>query len=110
MVQGTSHMFVTGPDVIRAVTQEEVTFEDLGGAMTHNAKSGVAHFAAQDDADCILQVKRLLSFLPLNNLEDPPPGPGGDSPDRRDPGLATIVPEQVNRPYDMTELLRTVVG
>ena len=71
MVQGTSHMFVTGPDVIRAVTQEEVTFEDLGGAMTHNAKSGVAHFAALDDADCITQVKRLLSFLPLQQPRGP---------------------------------------
>jgi acetyl-CoA carboxylase carboxyltransferase component len=109
MVQGTSHMFVTGPDVIRAVTQEDVTMEELGGAMTHNAKSGVAHFAAQDDADCIAQIKRLLSFLPLNNLEDPPPGPTTDPVDRRDPALATIVPEQANKPYDMKELVKKVV-
>jgi acetyl-CoA carboxylase carboxyltransferase component len=109
MVKGTSHMFVTGPDVIRAVTQEEVSMEDLGGAMTHNAKSGVAHFAAEDDADCINQVKRLLSFLPLNNLEDPPLSPVRDPIDRRDPGLTTIVPEQANRPYDMKELVRKVV-
>jgi acetyl-CoA carboxylase carboxyltransferase component len=109
MVKSTSHMFVTGPDVIRAVTQEEVSMEDLGGAMTHNAKSGVAHFAAEDDADCITQVKRLLSFLPLNNLEDPPLAPVTDPVDRRDPGLDTIVPELANRPYDMKELVRKVV-
>src|SRR5690349_12731964 len=106
MVQGTSHMFVTGPDVIRAVTQEEVSFEELGGAMTHNAKSGVAHFAAKDDADCLQQVKRLLSFLPLNNLEDPPLGPLTDPVDRRDPGLATVVPAQANKPYDMKDVIR----
>jgi len=109
MVKNTSHMFVTGPDVIRAVTSEEVTMEDLGGAMTHNAKSGVAHFAAEDDADCIQQVKRLLSFLPANNLEDPPLRAVSDPIDRRDPALATIVPEQANRPYDMKELVRKVV-
>jgi acetyl-CoA carboxylase carboxyltransferase component len=109
MVQGTSHMFVTGPDVIRAVTQEEVTFEDLGGAMTHNAKSGVAHFAALDDADCIAQVKRLLSFLPLHNLEDPPALAVTDPVDRRDPGLATVVPDQANKPYDMKDVVRKIV-
>jgi propionyl-CoA carboxylase beta chain len=109
MVKSTSHMFVTGPDVIRAVTQEEVSMEDLGGAMTHNGKSGVAHFAAEDDADCIAQVKKLLSFLPLNNLEDPPLAPLTDPIDRRDPGLETIVPDQANRPYDMKELVKKVV-
>ncbi len=109
MVQGTSHMFVTGPDVIRAVTQEEVSFEELGGAMTHNAKSGVAHFAAQDDADCILQIKRLLSFLPLTNLEDPPVAPATDPVDRRDAGLATLIPSQANKPYDMKDLVKKVV-
>jgi propionyl-CoA carboxylase beta chain len=109
MVKGTSHMFVTGPDVIRAVTQEEVTFEDLGGAMTHNAKSGVAHFAADDDADCIQQIKRLLSFLPLNNLEDPPVRASTDPVDRRDPGLADVLPEQSNKPYDMKSIVRRVV-
>src|SRR5687768_3538277 len=109
MVKSTSHMFVTGPDVIRAVTQEEVTMEDLGGAMTHNGKSGVAHFAAEDDADCIQQIKRLLSFLPLNNLEDPPLRPSDDPIGRRDASLATIVPAQSNRPYDMKELVRKVV-
>jgi len=109
MVKTTSHMFVTGPDVIRAVTQEEVSMEELGGAMTHNGKSGVAHFAAEDDADCIAQVKKLLSFLPLNNLEDPPLAPLTDPIDRRDPALETIVPDQANRPYDMKELVRKVV-
>src|SRR5688500_17473203 len=109
MVKSTSHMFVTGPDVIRAVTQEEVTMEDLGGAMTHNGRSGVAHFAAEDDADCIQQIKRLLSFLPLNNLEDPPLRPTDDPIGRRDASLATIVPAQSNRPYDMKELVRKVV-
>jgi len=109
MVKGTSHMFVTGPDVIRAVTSEEVTMEDLGGAMTHNAKSGVAHFAAEDDADCIQQIKRLLSFLPANNLEDPPRRASSDPVDRRDPTLVDVVPAQANRPYDMKELVRKVV-
>ncbi len=109
MVKNTSHMFVTGPDVIRAVTSEEVTMEDLGGAMTHNGKSGVAHFAAEDDADCIQQVKRLLSFLPLNNLEDAPRRKATDPVDRRDAALTGLVPEQANRPYDMKELVRKVV-
>ncbi len=109
MVKGTSHMFVTGPDVIRAVTQEEVTFEDLGGAMTHNAKSGVAHFAAEDDADCMQKIKRLLSFLPLHNLEDPPLRASSDPVDRRDAGLASVVPEQANKPYDMKDVVRRVV-
>src|SRR5688572_21951859 len=109
MVKNTSHMFVTGPDVIRAVTQEEVTMEDLGGAMTHNAKSGVAHFAAEDDADCIQQAKRLLSFLPLHNLEDPPLRATTDPIGRRDAALAELVPAQANRPYDMKELVRKVV-
>ncbi len=109
MVKGTSHMFVTGPEVVRAVTSEEVTMEDLGGAMTHNAKSGVAHFAAEDDADCIQQVKRLLSFLPANNLEDPPKRAVSDPVDRRDATLREIVPAQANRPYDMKELVRKVV-
>ena len=109
MVKGTSHMFVTGPDVIRAVTSEEVTMEDLGGAMTHNAKSGVAHFAAEDDADCIQQIKRLLSFMPANNLEDPPRRASTDPVDRRDATLTDIVPAQANRPYDMKELVKKVV-
>jgi propionyl-CoA carboxylase beta chain len=109
MVENTSYMFVTGPDVIRAVTSEEVSFEDLGGAMTHNAKSGVAHFAVRDDADCIRHIRRLLSFLPSNNQEEPPRRAPTDPVDRRDPGLATLVPESPDRPYDMKDLVRRVV-
>jgi propionyl-CoA carboxylase beta chain len=109
MVQGTSHMFVTGPEVIKAVTSEEVSFEDLGGAMTHNSKSGVAHFAAADDADAIRHVRRLLSFLPANNAEEPPRRPCTDPADRRDPELATLVPESADRAYDMKDLVRRVV-
>ena len=109
MVRETSHMFVTGPDVIRAVTQQEVSMEELGGAMTHNVKSGVAHFAAEDDANCITQIKRLLSFLPLNNLEDPPLTPATDPIGRRDSALTTLIPDQANKPYDMKELVKKVV-
>jgi propionyl-CoA carboxylase beta chain len=109
MVKGTSHMFVTGPEVIRAVTAEEVSFEDLGGAMTHNSKSGVAHFAAADDADGIRHVKRLLSFLPANNLEDPPRRSTADPVDRRDPELAALIPDAPDKPYDMKEVVRRVV-
>jgi propionyl-CoA carboxylase beta chain len=109
MVEGTSHMFVTGPEVIKAVTAEEVTFEDLGGAMTHNTKSGVAHFAAKDDADCIRHVKRLLSFLPANNTEEPPRRAATDPIERRDAELATLIPDSPDKPYDMKELIRRVV-
>jgi len=109
MVEGTSHMFVTGPEVIKAVTSEEVSFEDLGGAMTHNTKSGVAHFAARDDADGIRHVKRLLSFLPANNQEDPPRIACSDPIERRDEGLATLVPEQADKPYDMKDVVRRIV-
>ncbi len=109
MVEGTSHMFVTGPEVIKAVTSEDVTMEDLGGAMTHNSKSGVAHFAARDDADAIRHVKRLLSFMPSNWAEDPPRRACTDPVDRRDAKLATIVPESADKPYDMKELVRMIV-
>jgi propionyl-CoA carboxylase beta chain len=109
MVQGTSHMFVTGPEVIKAVTSEEVSMEDLGGAMTHNSKSGVAHFAATDDADAIRHVKRLLSYLPSNNAEDAPRRPCSDPVDRRAEALQTLVPESADKPYDMKELVRHVV-
>jgi propionyl-CoA carboxylase beta chain len=109
MVEGTSYMFVTGPDVIKAVTSEEVSFEELGGAMTHNAKSGVAHFAVRDDADCIRHIRRLLSFLPANNQEEPPRRACSDPVERRDPALATLVPESSDKPYDMKELVRKVV-
>jgi len=109
MVEGTSHMFVTGPEVIKAVTAEEVSFEELGGAMTHNTKSGVAHFVAQDDADCLRHVRMLLSFLPSNNLEDAPRRACTDPIERRDPELATIVPEASDKPYDMKDVVRRVV-
>jgi propionyl-CoA carboxylase beta chain len=109
MVEGTSHMFVTGPEVIKAVTSEEVSMEDLGGALTHNSKSGVAHFAARDDADAIRCVKRLLSFMPSNWAEDPPRRPCADPIDRRDPKLATVVPESADKPYDMKDVVRMVV-
>jgi len=109
MVEGSSYMFVTGPDVIKAVTSEAVSFEDLGGAMTHNAKSGVAHFAVRDDADCIRHIRRLLSFVPSNNQEEPPRRACTDPPDRRDAALATLVPESPDKPYDMKDLVRKVV-
>jgi acetyl-CoA carboxylase carboxyltransferase component len=109
MVKETSHMFVTGPNVIRAVTNEEVTFEDLGGAMAHNSKSGVAHFALDDDLDCIATIRRLISYIPQNNAEDPPRIPCEDDPDRRDPDLAQIVPREPNRPYDIKAVIHRVM-
>ena len=109
MVQGTSHMFVTGPNVIKTVTNEDVTFEDLGGAMTHNTKSGVAHFAVDDDEACIAAIRRLLSFLPQNNVDDPPRHLTNDPPDRMEGKLNEIVPPEPNKPYDMKEIVRLVV-
>jgi propionyl-CoA carboxylase beta subunit len=109
MVEGTSHMFVTGPEVIKAVTSEEVSFEDLGGAWTHNTKSGVAHFMAKDDADGIRHLKRLLSFLPSNNSEEPPRLEPRDPVERRDAELATLIPDQPDKPYDMKDVVRRVV-
>lgn len=109
MVKETSYMFITGPDVIKAVTHEEVSSEDLGGAMVHNSRSGVAHFAAEDDKDSILLIKELLSFLPSNNMEDPPRIKTEDPSDRRDMGLRTIVPENPNKPYDMKDVVTSVV-
>src|SRR5678816_2645483 len=109
MVDGSSWMFVTGPDVIKAVTSEEVSFEDLGGAMTHNSKSGVAHFAARDDADAVRHIKRLLSFMPSNNQEEPPRRATSDPAERRDAKLATLVPESPDKPYDMKDLIGCVV-
>jgi propionyl-CoA carboxylase beta chain len=108
MVKGTSYMFVTGPDVIRTVTHEEVSKEDLGGASTHNEKSGVAHFAADDDRACLALVRDLLSFLPSNNLDDPPRVTTSDSPDREDAALDTLVPAAPNQPYDMLDLIHTI--
>jgi acetyl-CoA/propionyl-CoA carboxylase carboxyl transferase subunit len=109
MVKETSHMFITGPDVIKTVTGEDVTFEELGGAMTHAGKSGVASFVAEDDEDCLQRVRYLLSFLPSNNLEDPPAYATTDDPDRRDDGLTHVVPDSPKEPYDMHEVIRRVV-
>src|SRR6202021_1902735 len=101
MVDKTSYMFVAGPDVIRTVTHEEVTKEKLGGATTHNEVSGVAHFMAHDDQECVAMVRELLSFLPSNNLEDPPRRPCTDPVDRADRELDTLVPAESNQPYDI---------
>ncbi|SDF16247.1 methylmalonyl-CoA decarboxylase subunit alpha [Sporomusa acidovorans] len=109
MVKNTSQMFITGPQVIKSVTAEEVTAEELGGAMTHNATSGVAHFAAENDDDCMQKVRCLLSFLPSNNLEDAPIVATGDDPDRIEPGLNAIVPDNSNQPYDMLQVIRMIV-
>lgn len=109
MVKKTSYMFITGPDVIRTVTHQEVTKEDLGGAMTHNAISGVAHFAAEDDEDCLRLIRELLSFIPSNNLEDPPKIPTSDPANRTDERLNTIVPEAPNIPYDIRDIIHLVV-
>jgi len=109
MVRGTSYMFVTGPDVVRTVTHEAVTKEQLGGAETHNARSGVAHFAVDDDRQCLELIRELLSYLPSNNLDPAPPGPTEDAPDREDEALDRLVPAAPNQPYDMLDLLRSVV-
>ncbi len=109
MVKDTSHMFITGPDVIKAVTREEVTFEELGGAMTHASKSGVAHFAAENEEHCFDLIRRLLSYIPQNNMEDPPFVPTGDPEDRKDEELKAIIPESPTRPYDVKEVIRRVV-
>jgi propionyl-CoA carboxylase beta chain len=109
MVDKTSYMFITGPDVIKTVTHEEVTKEQLGGAMTHNEISGVAHFLAHDDAECLSMVRELLSFMPSNNLDDPPRKPCTDSIDRADAALDNIVPAQSNLPYDMKDVIHAVV-
>ena len=110
MVRGTSYMFVTGPDVVKTVTHEDVTKEQLGGAMTHNATSGVAHFAVDDDRECLALIRELLSYLPSNNV-DPAAGRSraSDSPDREDEALDRLVPPSPNQPYDMHDLLRSVV-
>jgi methylmalonyl-CoA decarboxylase subunit alpha len=109
MVKNTSYMFITGPDVIKTVVGEEVSQEDLGGAMTHNSKSGVAHFAAEDDCDCIAQIRNLLAFLPSNHREAPPRVDTGDSPVRLDPALDSILPDNPRTTYDVNEVIRTIV-
>src|SRR5680860_1078900 len=109
MVKETSHMFITGPEVIKTVTGEDVTFEDLGGAVSHNTKSGVAHFAADDEEACMDDIKHLLSFLPSNNLESPPRLEPVDLPDRCDTELDTFIPDSSNTPYDVREVIERVV-
>ncbi len=108
MVKDTSFMFITGPQVIKAVTGEEVSQEALGGAMSHNSKSGCAHFAAENDEECINQMKTMLSYLPSNNMEEPPIVDMGDNPDRTDPNLNLIIPENPNQPYDMKEIIASI--
>ena len=108
MVERTSCMFVTGPDVIRTVTHEEVTKDELGGALTHNMKSGAAHFAVPTDKDCLALLRLLLGYLPGNNLDDPPRVETADPAGREDPDLDTLVPESPNQPYDMLDLIRAV--
>jgi len=108
MVKDTSYMFVTGPDVIKTVTHEEVTKEELGGALTHNSRSGVAHFAVDDDRACLALLRDLLGYLPSNNLEEPPRRPTDDPPDREEPALDTLVPLEPSKPYDMKSLIQAV--
>ena len=105
MTRKTSYMFVTGPDVIKTVTHEDVTKDELGGAMTHNSKSGVAHFLADDDDQAMMMLRELLSFLPSNNMEDPPVKPCTDPIDREEWKLRKLIPSDPNKPYDMKEIL-----
>jgi propionyl-CoA carboxylase beta chain len=109
MVENTSHMFVTGPDVIKTVTHEDVTKEEVGGAMTHNAVSGVAHFLSHDDVDCLRQIRELMQFLPQNNVDGAPRVAAKDPADRCDPELDRLIPEESNKPYDMRDIITRVV-
>ena len=109
MVKNTSHMFVTGPDVVKAVTHEDVSFEQLGGAMIHNSASGVAHFATDSEGDCLYMIRMLMSYLPSNNMEEPPALKTTDDPLRTDANLDTIIPDNPNKPYDMKEIITSVV-
>ena len=109
MTRETSYMFVTGPDVIKTVTHEEVSKQELGGAMTHNEKSGVAHFIARDDADCLAMIRELMSFLPANNLEDAPRRATSDPPNRREESLNTLVPDDPQQPYDIKDVIHAIV-
>ncbi len=108
MVKNTSYMFITGPDVIKTVTHEDVTKEDLGGALTHNSRSGVAHFAAEDEEDCLNIIREMLSFMPSNNMDDPPFRSTSDPIDRQDKELNSIVPDNPNLPYDIRDVIRRV--
>jgi propionyl-CoA carboxylase beta chain len=109
MVKETSHMFITGPEVIKTVTGEDVGFEELGGAVSHNTRSGVAHFASEDEDHCLEDARFLLSFLPQNNLETPPRVTPTDDPDRQDLELDSVVPDSANKPYDMRDVVHRVV-
>ncbi len=109
MVKNTSYMFVTGPDVVKAVTQEDVSFEDLGGASVHSALSGVCHVTSDNEPDCFFLIRELLSYLPQNNMEDPPFSKSADDPLRTDERLNTIIPDSPNKPYDIKEVIRMVV-
>jgi propionyl-CoA carboxylase beta chain len=109
MVKQSSYMFVTGPDVIKAVTHEEVSFEELGGAEAHGSRSGVAHFAAESEDECLALIRELMTFLPQNNLEDPPVRQSLDPADRSDEELQTVVPDQPNKPYDIKDIVRPVL-
>jgi propionyl-CoA carboxylase beta chain len=109
MVKNTSYMFVTGPDVLKTVTHEDVSKEDLGGAMTHNATSGVAHFAVEDDRECLALIRELLSFMPSNNLDDAPRSATSDPPDREEPALDRMVPANPSQPYDMLDVILAIV-
>ena len=109
MVKESSYMFITGPDVVKTVTGEEVTFEELGGAMTHNSKSGVAHMATESEADALYLIRELMSYLPSNNMEDPPFVPTKDDPLRTEAALNTIIPDNPNKPYDIKEVITHIV-
>ncbi|MHA1167023.1 MAG: acyl-CoA carboxylase subunit beta [Candidatus Hodarchaeales archaeon] len=109
MVKKTSHMMITGPEVIKTVTGEEVSFEDLGGAMTHNTTSGVAQFAAENDQHCLDEIRRLMSYIPSNNLDMPPLVETGDKPDREEEELQHIIPDSPNKPYDMKKVITLVM-
>jgi len=109
MVRDTSHMFVTGPNVVKQVTREDISFEELGGAETHASISGVAHFAADSEEHCLHLVRELLSYIPQNNLDDPPLGPRDDPPDRMDADLDDLVPDSPNKPYDILDVIHRIV-
>ena len=109
MVKDTSYMFVTGPDVIKTVTHEDVTKENLGGALTHNQKSGVAHFATDNDKHCLLLIRELLTFLPSNNIDDPPEYPKDDDSNRRDLSLNDLIPDNPKKPYDICEVIKKTI-
>src|SRR6476660_2684273 len=109
MVRGSSYMFVTGPNVVKTVTHEDVTMEHLGGADPHAGKSGVAHFACDSETECLQQIRDLFRFIPSNNLGDPPQGAGADPRDRRDEQLLDVVPDSPNKPYDIHEVIKRIV-